>query len=406
VTRYVRVVRPRITRSLAAIALSTLALFTACSNDSTSSNGSTPNTDATSDSTIAGDVDLASVCPSTVVIQTDWWPQAEHGFVYELLGPDYTINTDDMSVTGALVSQGQPTGVDIQINAGGPAVNFDPVIARLYSKPEILLGFTSTDIAISQSEQFPTIGVVAPFNISPQILMWDPATYPEVRSINELKDANVPVLYFRNVAYMKYLTGTGILSEEQVRDTYDGFPEQFITANGTVAQQGFGTNEPIFYETQLEKWMKPIRYQYLHELGWNPYVQTLAVTPDKKTEFDDCLRKLVPIVQKSQHDYALDPARTNQVIVDVVKTLNPTSQYNLELAAASADKQVVDRLISNSPDGTLGSFDLARVADFIDVAAPIYIARGDSVRENLTSADLVTNEYIDTQISLPEETAR
>jgi hypothetical protein len=205
---------------------------------------------------------------------------------------------------------------------------------------------------------------------------------------------------------MKYLTGTGILSEEQVRDTYDGFPEQFITANGTVAQQGFGTNEPIFYETQLEKWMKPIRYQYLHELGWNPYVQTLAVTPDKKTEFDDCLRKLVPIVQKSQHDYALDPARTNQVIVDVVKTLNPTSQYNLELAAASADKQVVDRLISNSPDGTLGSFDLARVADFIDVAAPIYIARGDSVRENLTSADLVTNEYIDTQISLPEETAR
>jgi hypothetical protein len=111
-------------------------------------------------------------------------------------------------------------------------------------------------------------------------------------------------------------------------------------------------------------------------------------------------------VQKSQHDYALDPARTNQVIVDVVKTLNPTSQYNLELAAASADKQVVDRLISNSPDGTLGSFDLARVADFIDVAAPIYIARGDSVRENLTSADLVTNDYIDTQISLPEETAR
>jgi len=389
-----RRLRPAVT-----ITISSILLLSACGNDSQSTD-SIP-----SDSSIAQNIDLAAVCPSTVVVQTDWWPQAEHGFVYQLLGPEYNVNTTEMSVTGPLVSQGRNTGVSLQINAGGPSIGFDPVISRMYSKPEILLGFMGTDIAISQSEEFPTIGVVAPFNINPQVIMWDPATYPDVRTIDELKDANVTVLYFRNVAYMKYLTGTGILSEEQVQDSYDGFPEQFITANGTVAQQGFGTNEPIFYENKLGQWMKPIRYQYLHETGWTPYAQTLAVTPENKSQYSGCLAKLVPIIQQAQSDYVLDPTATNEVIVDVVQTLNPTTQYDFDLAMASAAKQVTDRLVSNSPDGVLGSFDLQRVEDFIATAAPIYASRGNKVKQSLSTSDLVTNEYIDPTISIPTETA-
>lgn len=376
-----------------------LTVASSCGDDTTSTST------APIDTAVDQSHNLSDVCPSTVVVQTDWWPQAEHGFVYQLLGSDYSINSDTMSATGALVSQGQATGVDLQINAGGPAIGFDPVISRMYSKPEILLGFMGTDIAISQSEEFPTIGVIAPFNINPQIIMWDPETYPDVRTIDELKDANIKVLYFRNVAYMKYLTGAGILNEEQVEDSYDGFPEQFISANGAVAQQGFGTNEPIFYETKLEQWMKPVRYQYLHEMGWTPYAQTLAITPDKKTEFDACLAKLVPMIQQAQLDYITEPALTNAAIVDIVQTLNPTTQYDLDLANASAVKQATDRLVSNSSDGILGSFDLGRIEDFIATAAPIYTARGDKVLTGITPGDLVTNEYIDSSISLPVETA-
>lgn len=386
-------------RSIAAITISSIFALAACGGESQTEESLIP------DSSIGAEINLSTVCPSTVVVQTDWWPQAEHGFVYQLLGSGYTVNAEEMSVTGPLTSQGKPTGVDIQINAGGPSIGFDPVISRMYSKPEILLGFMGTDIAISQSEEYPTIGVVAPFNINPQIIMWDPSTYPDIRTIEELRDAGVKVLYFRNVAYMKYLTGAGILNEDQVEDSYDGFPEQFVTAGGTVAQQGFGTNEPIFYETKLDKWMKPIRYQYLHETGWNPYAQTLAVTPDNKTTYNDCLAELVPLIQQAQLNYVLDPSATNAIIVDVVQTLNPTTQYDFELAMASADKQVVDRLVSNSPDGILGSFDLTRVDDFIATAAPIYSARGDKVREALTANDLVTNEYLDPSITLPSETA-
>lgn len=392
---YVRTVHNFRLRSVVVCAFAALVALSACGDDSQSTET------VASDTTLSPALDLSTVCPSKVVVQTDWWPQAEHGFVYQLLGPEYVVDAEEMSVTGALMSQGGPTGVDIQINAGGPSIGFDPVVSRMYSKPEILLGFMGTDIAVSQSEEFPTIGVVAPFNINPQIIMWDPATYPDIRTISDLKDANVKVLYFRNVAYMRYLTGAGILSEDQVEDSYDGFPEQFVTANGTVAQQGFGTNEPIFYENKLEQWKKPIRYQYLHETGWTPYAQTLAVTPNNKTKHMDCLAKLVPMIQQAQYDYVMNPSATNEIIVDVVQALNPTTQYDMELAMASAGKQVTDRLVSNSPDGTLGSFDIQRVEDFIATAAPIYSARGDKVRETLTATELVTNEFIDPTISLP-----
>ena len=53
--------------------------------------------------------------------------------------------------------------------------------SQIYADPDIMLGYVSTDEAIQNSAEFPTKAVVAPFNINPQIIMWDPATYPESR---------------------------------------------------------------------------------------------------------------------------------------------------------------------------------------------------------------------------------
>jgi len=37
---------------------------------------------------------LADVCPATISIQTDWFPEAEHGAMYEMIGDDYTVDGD------------------------------------------------------------------------------------------------------------------------------------------------------------------------------------------------------------------------------------------------------------------------------------------------------------------------
>jgi hypothetical protein len=94
------------------------------------------------------------------------------------------------------------------------------------------------------------------------------------------------------------------------------------------------------------------------------------------------------------------PDRANAIILDAVEQINNGWVYTADQAAASVEKQLSDELVANSPDGTLGSFDLERVTEFIAKAEPIFSAEGDKVKENLTAEDLVTNDFIDPSVSL------
>jgi hypothetical protein len=348
----------------------------------------------------SGDGALAGVCPDNVVIQTDWNPEAEHGFLYNLVGDGYDVDEKAAAVKGPLWSEGADTGVAVEIRAGGPAVSFSPVLTEMYTKPEILLGFVSTDTQIRQSVEFPTKAVVAPFTINPQIIMWDPATYPDVKEIADLKNEDVKIRTFQGVSYVKYLVSSGIIDESQIDATYDGTPASFIAAGGKDAQQGFGTSEPFLYENVLDEWAKPVAYQYLHAAGWTTYAQSLAGKPDVVEANKECLELLVPIIQRSQVEFVTSPDRANAIILDAVEQINNGWVYTADQAAASVEKQLSDELVANSPDGTLGSFDLERVTEFIAKAEPIFSAEGDKVKENLTAKDLVTNDFIDPSVSL------
>lgn len=381
---------------LATIAAAAVVVLAACGGTDTASD----TTAASETSAPAGAVSLAGVCPETIVLQTDWNPEAEHGFLYELVGPGYELDAKKLAVTGDLYSEGAALDVKVEVRAGGPAIGFQSVTSQLYQDPNILLGFVSTDSSVADSVEFPTKTVVAPFNINPQIIMWDPATYPDVKEIKDLKAKGAKVRYFDGAAYMDYLVASGQLDAKQVDGTYDGAPASFIAANGKDAQQGFGTMEPFAYENIYEEWKKPVAYQYIHNAGWTSYAQSLGGTPDNLSKWADCLKLFVPIVQKAQRDYIANPARTNALIVDAVNTYNNGWTYTAEQADAAVKKMLEDSLVANSPDGTLGSFDLDRVTAFIETAVPIYTKSGSKVKEGITAADIVTNEFIDPSIAL------
>ena len=347
-------------------------------------------------------VDLvAAGCPATVSLQTDWNPEAEHGNLYQLIGPGYTVDKEKLRVTGDLMAGGKTTGVKVEIRAGGPAIGYSQVTAELYKDPSILLGFTSTDEAVSHSgDEFPTVAVVAPFNINPQIIMWDPATYPEVKTIGDLKATGAKVRYFDGAAYMDYFTATGILDKKQVDATYDGAPASFIAAGGKDTQQGFGTAEPYFYQNVLKDWMKPVAYQYIHDAGWTAYAQSLGGTPANITKYDSCLKALVPVIQQAALDYVAAPDTANAIILDAVTQYNNGWVYDAGQAKAAVAKMQEDKLIANSPDGTLGSFDMDRVTTFIATATPVFTSTGAKVKEGLVADDIVTNKYIDPAIKL------
>ena len=379
-----------------------LVALAACggSDDDTATEETTAETTAPAEEA-AEAVSLAGVCPDTVTFQTDWNPESEHGFLYNLVGEGYEVDAAGVRVTGPLVSKGADTGVKVQVRAGGPAVGFSSPTSLMYQDPDIFLGFVSTDGAIQDSGEFPTMTVVAPFNINPQIIMWDPATYPNVKSIADLKATGAKVRYFGGAAYMEYFTANGILDKGQVDGNYDGTPANFVADGGKAAQQGFATSEPYYYENVLTDWAKPVAYQTVHDAGWTAYAQSLGGKPDVVAANGDCLKLLVPMIQQSQVDYVADPSRANALILDLVAQYNNGWLYDAGQADAAVELGLANKLIANSPDGTLGSFDLDRITKFIEVAVPTYTKIGAKMKEGITAADIVTNEFIDPSISLP-----
>jgi hypothetical protein len=235
---------------------------------------------------------------------------------------------------------------------------------------------------------------------NPQMIMWDPATYPDIETIADVGEAGIVVRYFGGAAYMDYFTQTGILSPEQVDGSYDGTPANFIAAEGADAQQGFGSAEPYIYENEVEDWGKPIAYDYINDAGWENYAESIAIRADRLEENRECLTALVPIIQQSTVDYVTDPAETNALILDAVETFDNGWVYTEGVAEYAVETMLADGLISNGPDDTIGNFDLDRVNALIEKAIPVYTSLGQPPKEGLTAEDIVTNEFIDPDIGL------
>jgi hypothetical protein len=387
--------RSRIPRSLltaGTVALS-LAALSGCSATASGTDAVSPDP-----SLAVGPIDLSAECPATVVIQTDWNPEAEQGNLYQLIGPDARIDAGVKSVSGPLFASGEYTGVDVEVRSGGPAIGFQSVTSQQYSDPSITLGYANTDEAVQLSADMPTTAVFAPFEVGPQIIMWDPETYPDVKTIADLGKTDAVVRYFGGATYMDYLTGSGILPLDHVDGGYDGTPASFVAADGADAQQGFATVEPYVYENELGDWAKPVAYQLINDAGYPIYASALAVRTGDLESLSECLTKLVPVIQQATVDYYADPADTNALIVKAVDEFDNGWVYTPGVADYSAATQVELGLVGNGGDDTVGDFDLDRVQKIIDITAPLFEKQGASPAADVAPGTIATNEFIDPAI--------
>lgn len=384
----------RVTRRPAALAalLATSALtFAACGGDDEEKTSSAA-------TTATADVSLADVCPSTVVIQTNWMPEADHSESYNLIGGTPKFDKAKKRVSGDLYYKGKPTGVQVEVRAGGPATGFQTPTQQMYTDSSITLGYQSTDEAVRNSGKTPMTMVMAPREKWAQVLIYDPATY-DFKTIADIGKTNTKVLYFKGNYYMDYLLGAGILKKEQVDSSYDGTPARFVTSGGKVVQQGFITAEPWQYENTVKQWAKPVASLSISEAGYPNYGEALAIKASKKAELAPCLKKLIPVIQQSQVDYAEDPTKANEIIVEAAK-LYGGWDYPAELAAYGHQKQLDEGIIGDGPTAGLGDIDETRVQKIIDLTAPVFKKQNVDVKEGVTAADLYTNEFIDPSVSL------
>src|SRR5919109_5507084 len=329
---------------------------------------------------------LKGVCPATIVVQTDWYPESEYGVYYYLIGSNPKVDTNKKLVSGPLVAEGQDTGVRIEVRSGGPATGFEPVSAQMYKDKSITVGQVNTDEAVRFSAKQPTMGVVAPMEISPFMIMWDPKTYPQFNIIADIGQSDAKVLYFEGDTYMEYLIGSGILRRSQVDGSYDGAPAKFVVAHGKITQAGFATSEPYLYEHDVNGWKpKPVKYALVNDTGYPFYPQELSIRTGDKAALAPCLKKLVPIVQRAQVDFLKSPDKTNQFIIDLVNRYNTDWTYSDGLAGYAIQKMRED-FVNNGPDSTLGNFDQARVQRIIDIVTPILVSQRAAPKQGLRAA--------------------
>lgn len=347
-------------------------------------------------------VDLAGVCPSTVVVQTDWNPEADHGHLYQLLGPNPSIDASQKSVTSDLYANGRPTGVKLQVRAGGPAIGFSKVSAQMNQDKSITLGYVSTDEAVQFSGDMPTTAVFAENDKSPMMVMWDPKTYPDVTTIKDLGtrlQANGGVVrYFNGAAYMAYLTGAGYLPAGILDGSYDGAPAKFVTAKGKDAQQGFATAEPYVYQNEIAAWGKPLKFQLVADTGWSPYPETMSVRTADLASLSPCLKKLVPVMQQADVDFLKNPEATNDLIVKLVQAYNNGWTYDAAVGKAAVAQMKDLKIATDAGNGHVGAMDDNRVSELIKIAAPIFGKSGGHVKSGLVAGDLVTNQFLDPKI--------
>jgi hypothetical protein len=380
--------------SLLAALCATLAAVAACGGSSSSRSSSSP---ATTSATTTGA--LSGICPSTIVAQTDWNPESDHSELYALAAPGGTYDAGKKRYTADLVSQGKKTGVKIEIRAGGPATGFQSPTQQMYQDTSIMLGYANTDESIQNSTKLPTVSVIAPREHWAQVLIYDPANY-KFKSIADIGKTSAKVLYFQGNVYMSYLTGAGILKTSQVDASYDGKPARFVTSGGKVVQQGFVTAEPWQYEHQVKNWMKPVSTLSIEQSGYPNYGETLAVRKADLVKDTPCLKKLVPMIQQAQVDYAKNPGPADAIIVKAAQLYNTGWVYPAALAAYAAKAQLDNKIISDGTDTTLGNIDAAKVRKMITITAPIYKKENIKVKAGLTPADLFTNEFIQQGIGL------
>ena len=381
-------------RLVTVLVAATLAV-SACSGPDPDAGGQ-----AASRTAAAGDASsLRGVCPATVVVQSSWYPQVEHAAVYQLLGTGSKVDANRKTVSGPLVSSGVNTGVRLEIRAGGPAIGSQQVSAQMAADRSITLGMLNSDELVQQSDAHPLLGVVAPLELDPQILLWDPKAHPDWTTIQDIGLTDVPVLYYQGATYMEYLLRAGILRPSQVDSSYTGTPDRFVASRGQMAVVAYATNEPYAWEHEVKQWGRPLAYALINDTGYPNYANLLAIRPADRSTLDGCLRRLVPMIQRAEVDYLAKPEATTELIVRAVAAQRGFT-YTRELADYAVDTMRRLGIVDNGKDRTLGNFDPRRLQRMIDILAPIFAGQNKPVRTGLTPDGLATNQYIDPAIGL------
>jgi hypothetical protein len=384
-----------ISGKLLAGALAFGLLAAACGDDDSGSD------DAVSDGTAAD----ASVCPSNMVIQTDWWPEVEHGGTYQLMGEGAEADAEFFTYAGPIDPAYAVGGIEtLEIRAGGGAIESQPVATVMKTDQDVILGYLNSDDVIQAAPTVEVTAVATTLQISPQMVMWDP-THLEIdkNDPTTIAATGERVLHFPGSAYIDFFVSDGIMTADQSDPNYGGAPDQWVANGGDFIQQGFATNEIYKYENLIDwKDGAPAEVDFLliDDVGWQPYPGPYTVLTERLDELSPCLELFVPKLQQAWVDFLENPGPIGDEIIAVTEEYDNFWTLSPELNEAAYALFESTGIGSNGSDDTYGNFDEGRLSLLFDQMSAIMAEEGIDLPDGYTAESAYTNEFIDPSIGL------
>jgi NitT/TauT family transport system substrate-binding protein len=227
-----------------------------------------------------------------VTLQTDWYPQPEHGGFYDALVKGYY----------------KDEGLDVTIQAGGPYT----VVEQQVAAGAAQFGMGTSDKTLeSVADGQPLIAVAATMQHDPQGIMVRKNS--PVQSFADLHGRTVAIK--PGSTWFEY-----VVNRYQLNDVRE-IPATFSVANfisdPQYIQQAFASSEPFFAkQAGIET-----RILLTSDAGYNPY-RVMFTNQNFLRQHPDIVAKFVHASLKGWRDYLNDPSATHAFIIKLNPALN------------------------------------------------------------------------------------
>jgi NitT/TauT family transport system substrate-binding protein len=264
---------------------------------------------------------------TAVKLQTDWYPQAEHGGFY------------DAQIRGYYKDE----GLDVTILPGGPYVNSDQQV----SMGAVQFAMGSSDHVLQVIDHgVPLVAIAATMQHDPQAVMVHQDS--PVHSFQDL-DGHAVAIRLGLSTWFDYLVKRYQLKNvREIPATYS--VANFLSDPGYI-QQIFVTSEPFF----AHQAGVPVRTMLISETGYDPY-RVMVTSRAFLQEHPETVAKFVRASVRGWRDYLAHPDDINGAIGKLNPAMSvPQMKFSY---AALRDQHFI---AGDDPNGAdLGRFDPAR----------------------------------------------
>ncbi len=224
--------------------------------------------------------------PAPVSIQLNWYPEAEHGGVFQAVA--------DGSYTDL--------GLAVEVRPGGRATPVAPELSM--GRVQFAIA-NADDVVVYRGQGMDIVAIAAPLQDNPRCILVRQES--GAQSLDDL--AGMTLQRQPGRPFLMFMESKGVLNNvKQV--PYHGSVSSLI-ADPKIAIQAYSFAEPLLAQQQGVK----VRSLMVSDLGWNPYASVLVTTGDLIRSNPDLVRRVVQATRRGWQNYLIEPAQGNAAIL-------------------------------------------------------------------------------------------